>query len=122
MFGRLQQIWVQFLLLSGDRKAKKECKREKVQQFCKDQENNENAIECQRLKCQDMKKRKDRRDCKIAQLVKYCDEDLHKNTITCKKLGIKQAKQVCIQNTLEQFCAEDNNEDTRICRRLKDDD
>ena len=56
--------------------------------------------------------------CKRTQIVEYCNNDANADTFTCKKLGIKNAKRMCVQKTLEQFCEEDANLDTRICKRL----
>ena len=53
-------------------------------------------------------------------MVEYCNAEANVDTLTCKMLGIKEAKKMCVQKTLEDFCQEDENLQTRVCKRLRD--
>ena len=55
-------------------------------------------------------------------MVDYCNDEANSDSLTCKKMGIKEAKKVCVQNAIEEFCQEEDNTDTRICKRLRDND
>ena len=52
----------------------------------------------------------------------YCNAEANSETLTCRMMGIKEAKKMCVQKSVEEFCLDDQNLKTRICKRLKDDD
>ena len=53
-------------------------------------------------------------------MVEYCNDEANVDTLTCRMMGIKEAKKMCVQKTLEDFCQDDGNSNTRVCKRLKD--
>ena len=50
----------------------------------------------------------------------YCNSEANSDTLTCRMMGIKEAKKMCVQKTVEEFCEDDQNSKTRVCKRLQD--
>ena len=53
-------------------------------------------------------------------MVDYCNAEENAETLTCRMMGIKEAKKMCVQKSVEEFCEDDQNSKTRICKRLED--
>ena len=105
--------------LIGDKQAKKECKKEKLREYCQ-QGDNINSIQCKRVECQEIEDKKDRKKCIRDQMADYCNSEANSDTLTCRMMGIKEAKRMCVQKTVEEFCEDEQNSKTRVCKRLQD--